>query len=549
MKIQSLQLKNFKRFTDLTLQDIPENAKLVLLIGSNGSGKSALFDAFEMINSRLLNEPFEDSSYHKKDINQPFEIKFRADNSEEEQYVTSKNSQVVTTNNRFYGRTSFRNVSRLERKRLGYTELNFERDQDRPKASIDSDERFENDIEIFLGEILREVFKTNVSTMEIREKYIAPLNESLNRILQKTNGTKLSITEFIPPIEGSPFDIKFIKGNSIISYDLLSAGEKSLIILLLNLQSRQAYLKNSIIFIDEADIHLNTAIQISLLKEIIEHWIPDNCQFWTASHSLGFIQYAKESEEAVIFDFDDYDFDYPKILTPEPKDNPEIYEIAVNKDILPSLFKDYTIFFVENKDKNFYSALNIPHILFVQANDKKSVYHKAKSGQFNGIIDRDFLTDDDIKEIEKQYTKLKILRFYSIENYLYHPNNLEEYYQSNKISFHKEAYIKNLENEKDIVKDEIKRKLAMVRMSYPFFEEPEHSGKSNQNRFRSGGENLAQVQELEQYLNSPDFNLFYKIFPMKDYATQLKERQGIDRTDLSKTAWFKQQIEQIINQK
>ena len=52
MKIKSLQLKNFKRFTDLTLQDIPENAKLVLLIGSNGSGKSSVFDAFEELSNQ-----------------------------------------------------------------------------------------------------------------------------------------------------------------------------------------------------------------------------------------------------------------------------------------------------------------------------------------------------------------------------------------------------------------------------------------------------------------------------------------------------------------
>jgi predicted ATPase len=48
MKIKSLQLKNFKRFTALTLQHIPENTRLVLLVGSNGSGKSSVFDSFEM---------------------------------------------------------------------------------------------------------------------------------------------------------------------------------------------------------------------------------------------------------------------------------------------------------------------------------------------------------------------------------------------------------------------------------------------------------------------------------------------------------------------
>ena len=59
MFINKLQLKNFKRFTDLTVDLAPQPPKgvanqedenlpkLVLLIGANGSGKSCIFDAFE----------------------------------------------------------------------------------------------------------------------------------------------------------------------------------------------------------------------------------------------------------------------------------------------------------------------------------------------------------------------------------------------------------------------------------------------------------------------------------------------------------------------
>jgi predicted ATP-dependent endonuclease of OLD family len=45
MRIQSIHLQNFKRFTDLKIDAIPNPAKLVLLIGANGSGKSSVFDA------------------------------------------------------------------------------------------------------------------------------------------------------------------------------------------------------------------------------------------------------------------------------------------------------------------------------------------------------------------------------------------------------------------------------------------------------------------------------------------------------------------------
>ena len=45
MKIKSIHLQNFKRFTDLKIQNIPPTAKLVVLLGPNGCGKSSLFDA------------------------------------------------------------------------------------------------------------------------------------------------------------------------------------------------------------------------------------------------------------------------------------------------------------------------------------------------------------------------------------------------------------------------------------------------------------------------------------------------------------------------
>ena len=86
----------------------------------------------------------------------------------------------------------------------------------------------------------------------------------------------------------------------------------------------------------------------------------------------------------------------------------------------------------------------------------------------------------------------------------------------------------------------------MIRTSYSFFEEPEHNGKHNQKRFKNDAENLSEVAVLESYLISEDFETFYKVFPMKDRATQLKERQNIQKSDLAKTNWFKKQIENIL---
>ena len=46
MRIKSVRLTNYKRFESLTLTNILESTRLVVLLGPNGCGKSSVFDAF-----------------------------------------------------------------------------------------------------------------------------------------------------------------------------------------------------------------------------------------------------------------------------------------------------------------------------------------------------------------------------------------------------------------------------------------------------------------------------------------------------------------------
>jgi AAA15 family ATPase/GTPase len=551
MKIIKIHLQNFKRFSDLLIENIPTSSKLVLLIGSNGSGKSCIFDAFSYVNGLIKQDiPIQTEefiSYFRKIMNLSMKVFIQFDNQIE--IDTSKPLKINILPNNFYGRTSFRQIPRLTRTMLGQAgKIDLENDSDRPKTFIERDNRFENDIENITGTILNEFFLANQPTESIKQKYISPINNALTNIFGEGNGTKLQLIKIIPPLEGKVAQITFQKGDSEIHYNFLSAGEKEIVNLLFNLLSRTSHYQDTIYFLDEIDLHLNTKLQFNLLKEITENWIPENCQLWTASHSLGFIEYAKQSDNASIIDFDDLDFDLPRILVPEIKDKPEIYEIAVGKEFLPSLFRQMNIFFVENTDKTFYANLGISNTIFVSENNRNNVYHKVRTTQYQGIVDRDFLSDDDISQIRKYYPNLFILEYYSIENYLYHPDNLAEYYTFKQKTFDKDTYISLLIEAKNQAKNSFISSLALKRTEYPYFGEPEYIGNPLQNRFKNKQENELQASLIAEMLNNDEFEIFYKVLPMKSYCTQLPQRQNISKNELAKTQWFKAKIEQLIGE-
>lgn len=580
MKISRLRLQNFKRFSDLTIEQIPESSKLVLLIGANGSGKSSIFDAFSCLQNiqkkdvNLISPEF--LSYYSKNQKDVFEVeitfssqekivlndtivKASENNYDGVVYLVIKGGEELNElrnnpkyQNLFYGRTSFRQIPRLQRTALGQGgQFNFEQDSDRPKFFIDKDSRFENDIEKITEIILKDFFRAKQSNQEITQNYITPINRALENIFGKNEATKLELLEIIPPIEGKIAQINFKKGTSEIHYNYLSAGEKEVFNILINLLSRASLYPNAIYFFDEIDLHLNTTIQFNLLKEITENWLPPQAQLWTASHSLGFIAYARESEWASIIDFDNYDFDQAKTLSPEAKDNPAIYEIAVGKEYLESLFRDKKICFVENQDKTLYSLMGLDNVVFVPEHNRNAVYYKVLNSNFFGLVDRDFLSDEDVSLIRKHCPRLYVLSYYSIENYLYHPDNLADYYHNQQKAFDKVAYINALRATKNTVKDEILLKILSDRESYGYFKEKNLDARFQHltKRFQKSSENNAQAKLIAGYLKSDDFETFYKVLPMKNYATNLPQRHNIPKSHLAQTSYFRQTFTQLLNQK
>jgi len=387
MRLKKVELINFKRFTHLTIDSIPESAKLVLLIGSNGSGKSSVFDGFELINSSVvIEEKSTDYDYYRKEKNIKTNVNILVAGNDKLNFdivineVNSLASAIIRKSinlnktNLFYGRTSFRQLSRIKHKG---SILNVENDLDRPKYFIDKDNRFEFDIERITQKILTDLFQTKKSTEEIKSSYINPVNFALNNIFGDNEKNKIELIEIIPPLDGQIAQINFKKGSSLLHYNFLSAGEKEIINIIFNLLARKDDFNDTVYFLDEIDLHLNTKLQYAFLKEITENWIPENCQLWTATHSLGFIQYAKDTEHSTIIDFDDLDFDIPQVLFPSSKDNFEIFEIAVDKNFLSEIFAGKKAYFSEGTDTPIYNSLNIKDTIFFKADiGKLEVFNK-----------------------------------------------------------------------------------------------------------------------------------------------------------------------------
>src|SRR5436309_10412267 len=90
----------------------------------------------------------------------------------------------------------------------------------------------------------------SANTLQIFQQFIEPLNSSLLNIFGGTNETTIQIAEYQNATSFSAGKLIFRKGNSKINYDLLSHGEKQVVILLINFIVRKQYYDDAIIFID-----------------------------------------------------------------------------------------------------------------------------------------------------------------------------------------------------------------------------------------------------------------------------------------------------------
>jgi energy-coupling factor transporter ATP-binding protein EcfA2 len=534
MKISRLKLTNFKRFTELVIEDIPETARLVLLVGSNGSGKSCVFDAFNLLNRRpYKGVPEELPEYHRKDHSVESGIEARFEDGQQLVRFGDKMTGE-SVQRQFYGRSSNRIPPRIEQVREA--DVTIRNDKDAPGCFIDDDRRVFTDVLAFTSVIdaaLRQpTFEgRQADTVAIFQEHIAPLNESLARIFGGDPATCIQLRGFDNSEAGKPVQLLFTKGSSKIPFDLLSHGEKQVVVLLLGFITRKALYQDTIFYIDEMDLHLNTALQRQLLGEIVEHWIPPSSQLWTASHSLGFIDYAQQSEFAVCIDLDQLDFDQEQTLRPQPRDRLEVFEIAVPKDSLGRLFGNRKMVVCEGEDQKLYNAaLDDSELLFIPARNAYSVFQMVTADpSLWGLRDRDFLLQKEVDKLQQAYPHLRILPCYSIESWLYHPENIA--------SLAPKGY------DAETWKAEIKRKKPQahkleVKHARSHIAELRHHPLAQDASEKD-------VDEIYTAYSSEDFDAMYRVLPMKTFPKDYLAPFQLTEWALARAPWFRDQLRSL----
>lgn len=316
MKVGSIHIENFKRFTDLRIEDVPSTAKLVVVVGPNGCGKSSLFDAFLDWHKQFAGWGYSgDEQYYRKD--------------EQENFQWGSNVNIVLHDaptlgrNSLYVRTAYRNEPDFSVREISSpTEpaLLFQ-----SRRLIDLDMTVSDNYRRVIYETTAGVYDESNDDKKVkvlREELIGQIRESMKRVFED-----LILNNISNPldIEGNYGAFSFEKGSSkSYHYKNLSGGEKAAFDLLLDVHLKRRYFTDAVYGIDEIETHLHTGVQGRILLELVKI-VPDTSQLWVTTHALGVLRAAQEMEaenpgSVCIIDFDGVDLDSSCVIRPTALD-------------------------------------------------------------------------------------------------------------------------------------------------------------------------------------------------------------------------------------
>jgi len=421
MKIKSVELINFKRFTHLVIENIPETAKLVVLLGPNGCGKSSVFDALHLFSLQLSgNGSHREEGYYVK------ESQFSQGNTVIRNDIIIGFDKAEKSTSDIYVRTAHRNESNLsldviERLVSPLEEKRFMKmNQDNPQISRNFQRLALSALRKFHGD------SGEGKLLETAQReFFGDLRDSMKYLFEDLT---------LSSLENFTFN-KGISKDFIIQN--LSSGEMAAFDLILDMFVKREVYNNTVFCIDEPESHISPRIQGKLLEALLK-LLNEKSQLWIATHAIGMMRKAIELDknsdcEVVFLDFGNRDFDtYQKIEPATPNRNfwEQMHKIAL--DDLSELVTPNRIILCEGNagehgfDAECYNRIfsnEFPDTKFISAGGHRQLNKQmaviravSKGAEVFSLRDRDNLTDSEITEHRQQ--DIKVLTRGSIEHYL-----------------------------------------------------------------------------------------------------------------------------------
>jgi len=437
LRIKSIHLNDYKRFSELSITDVPETARLVVLVGPNGSGKSSIFDAFiskaraEIANFQLAGEL---EQYYEK-VTQARHLSDIANRV----VIDFHGSQTIDLKSAFQVRSAYRNEADFHIKHLQASR----QDDQGPRLAriIDIDAAVSENYARMAWKGMQDLFHAAPPDCTIghyRRYALGDLHDAMRDLF---SDPALLLQDFGAMKSGS---FRFAKGAmNDFHYKNLSGGEKAAFDILLDVFVKRQDAADAIFCIDEPELHVATGLQGRLISSIL-NLLPATTQLWIATHSIGIVReayriYQKNHDEVVFLDFSNQNFDGSVSIEPSKPNRTfwaNIYRIAL--DDLASLVAPQRIVICEgDKDKhvngfdarcyNRIFADESPETLFISRGSAGEVIRSlhlmaiikniAEAAEVYPVIDRDDMTDGE--RDRKIADGTRVLRRRELEEYLY----------------------------------------------------------------------------------------------------------------------------------